>query len=66
MITVLDTTDKEAPCILVLTKTRTLLHSPPSSIPTKNTYETLTAVGTHEKQGLQGETLPVQCRDKQR
>ena len=58
---VADTTENEAPWTLVTHKSRTLLQSPPSSITTKNRYEALTAVDTHE-QGLQGETVPAAHR----
>ena len=51
-----DTPENEAPWTLVTHKSRTLLQSPLSSITTKNRYEDLTAVDTHE-QGLQGETV---------
>ena len=49
------TNENEASWTLVTHKSRTPLHSPPSSITTKNKYETLTTVDTQE-QGLQKET----------
>ncbi|GAB0205522.1 hypothetical protein GRJ2_003017800 [Grus japonensis] len=57
-VPVADTTENEASWTLVTHKSRTPFQSPHSSFTTKNRYEALTAVDTHE-QGPQGETAPA-------
>ncbi|GAB0210389.1 hypothetical protein GRJ2_003504700 [Grus japonensis] len=57
-VPVASTTENEAPWTLVTHKSRALLQSSPSSFTTKNRYEALTAIDTHE-QGVQGETVPA-------